>query len=55
MAVAQANAGVSSNDIADDAVIDPLSGNAVLNAIPVTIEPAPLHEEEQLTGEPASV
>jgi anaerobic selenocysteine-containing dehydrogenase len=36
--VARANAGVSSNDLADEQVIDPLSGNAVLNAIPVTVE-----------------
>jgi len=38
--VARANAGVSMNDLTDEQVIDPLSGNAVLNAIPVTIEPA---------------
>jgi anaerobic selenocysteine-containing dehydrogenase len=40
MAVAEANAGVSMNDLTDEQVLDPLSGNAVLNAIPVTIEPA---------------
>lgn len=38
LGVARANAGVSSNDLADEDIIDPLSGNAVLNAIPVTIE-----------------
>jgi anaerobic selenocysteine-containing dehydrogenase len=36
--VARANAGVSSNDLADETIIDPLSGNAVLNAIPVTVQ-----------------
>ena len=36
--VARANAGVSSNDLADEAIIDPLSGNAVLNSIPVTVQ-----------------
>jgi anaerobic selenocysteine-containing dehydrogenase len=36
---ARANAGVSMNDLTDEQVLDPLSGNAVLNAIPVTIEP----------------
>ena len=40
MAVARANAGVSLNDLTDEQLLDPLSGNAVLNAIPVTIEPA---------------
>ncbi len=40
LAVAADNAGVSSNDLSDEEVVDPLSGNAVLNAIPVTVEPA---------------
>jgi anaerobic selenocysteine-containing dehydrogenase len=40
MQVARANAGVSANDLTDDQVIDPLSGNAVLNAVPVTVERA---------------
>lgn len=35
---AQSNAGVSINDITDDRVVDELSGNAVLNGIPVHIE-----------------
>src|SRR5258708_1313057 len=39
MSVARANAGVSLNDLTDEQLLDPLSGNAVLNAIPVTIEP----------------
>jgi anaerobic selenocysteine-containing dehydrogenase len=55
MSVAQANAGVSSNDLADEEAIDPLSGNAVLNAIPVTVEPAPIREDDQLEEAPASV
>ncbi|MGH2749204.1 MAG: molybdopterin oxidoreductase family protein [Actinomycetota bacterium] len=39
LSVAGANAGVSSNDLSDEEIVDPLSGNAVLNAIPVTVEP----------------
>ena len=38
--VASAHAGVNSNLLADELAMDPLSGNAVLNGIPVTIEPA---------------
>lgn len=40
MAVAQEHAGVNSNVLADETLFDPISGNAVLNGIPVTIEPA---------------
>jgi anaerobic selenocysteine-containing dehydrogenase len=40
MSIARANAGVSYNDLTDEQKVDPLSGNAVLNAIPVEIEPA---------------
>ncbi len=40
MDVAAAHAGVNSNILTDEAAIDPLSGNAVLNAIPVTVAPA---------------
>lgn len=40
MAVARANAGVSVNDITDASVVDPPSGNAVLNAVPVEVEPS---------------
>src|SRR5581483_893985 len=32
-------AGVNSNLLADDALLDPLSGNAVLNGIPVSVHP----------------
>jgi anaerobic selenocysteine-containing dehydrogenase len=38
--IASAHAGVNSNLLADELAMDPLSGNAVLNGIPVTIEPA---------------
>ena len=38
--VASAKAGVNSNVLTDDKIIDPLSGNAALNAIPVTVAPA---------------
>ena len=38
MAVAAEKAGVNSNILTDDQVLDPLSGNAVLSAIPVTVE-----------------
>lgn len=40
MSVAAANPGVSINDLTDESVIDPLSGNAVLNAVPVRLESA---------------
>jgi anaerobic selenocysteine-containing dehydrogenase len=33
-------AGVNSNVLADDELFDPVSGNAVLNGIPVTVGPA---------------
>ncbi len=37
MSVASGKAGVNSNILTDDSKMDPLSGNAVLNAIPVTL------------------
>ena len=40
MGVAAAHAGVNSNLLTDEDQIDPLSGNAVLNGIPVTVVPA---------------
>ena len=40
MAVAKRHAGVNSNLLTDEALYDPPSGNAVLNGIPVAIEPA---------------
>jgi anaerobic selenocysteine-containing dehydrogenase len=40
LSVASGDAGVSANDITDEQVVDPLSGNAVLNAVPVEVRPA---------------
>ena len=40
MAVAGEHAGVNSNVLTDPSMIDPLSGNAVLNGIPVEVLPA---------------
>jgi anaerobic selenocysteine-containing dehydrogenase len=40
LGVAARYAGVNSNLLADDHLIDELSGNAVLNGIPVTVAPA---------------
>ena len=40
LGVAAEKAGVNSNILTDDQVMDPLSGNAALNAIPVTLQPA---------------
>jgi anaerobic selenocysteine-containing dehydrogenase len=39
MTVAAAHAGSNSNTLADETLIDPLSGNAVLNGIPVELAP----------------
>jgi anaerobic selenocysteine-containing dehydrogenase len=39
MDIARANAGVNSNLLADEELFDPLSGNAVLNGIPVEVAP----------------
>lgn len=39
LSVAAANAGVNSNVLADEELFDAISGNAVLNGIPVTLEP----------------
>jgi anaerobic selenocysteine-containing dehydrogenase len=40
LAVAAARPGVNSNVLTDELVIDPLSGNSVLNGIPVEVKPA---------------
>jgi len=40
LAVASKRPGVNSNVLTDDQVVDPLSGNGVLNGIPVTVGPA---------------
>jgi hypothetical protein len=37
MKVANLHAGVSINDLTDDAEIDELTGNAVLNGVPVKV------------------
>jgi anaerobic selenocysteine-containing dehydrogenase len=37
LSVAAAHPGVSSNDLTDEDSIDPLSGNSVMNGIPVTV------------------
>jgi len=38
MAVAESHAGVSMNDLTDEMQVDELTGNAVLNAVPVTVK-----------------
>jgi hypothetical protein len=40
MPVARAHAGVNSNVLAADDALEPLSGNAILNGIPVEVAPA---------------
>src|SRR5438094_426518 len=40
MAVAAAHAGVNCNLLADEQSLDPLSGNAILNGTPISVEPA---------------
>jgi len=40
MKIATSHAGVNSNRLTDELALDPLSGNAILCGIPVTIEPA---------------
>jgi anaerobic selenocysteine-containing dehydrogenase len=40
MGVARAHAGVSVNDLTDDARVDRLTGNAAMNGVPVTVERA---------------
>jgi len=37
MAVAQANAGVSFNDLVDESIVESLTGVSVINAIPVNV------------------
>jgi anaerobic selenocysteine-containing dehydrogenase len=37
--VAAEHAGVSANTLTDDSKVDPLSGNAVFNGVPVTLSP----------------
>ena len=40
LGVASTHAGVNCNRLVDELVLEPLSGNAVLNGVPVTVEPA---------------
>ena len=40
MAIAEAHAGVSPNDLTDELLLDPVSGNAALNGVPVTVAAA---------------
>lgn len=40
LSVAREHSGVNSNRLADETLIDPLSGNAVLNGIPIEVAPA---------------
>ena len=40
LAVAPAHAGVNTNLLADETLFDPISGNAVLNGIPVDVRRA---------------
>lgn len=46
--VAARQPGVNSNALADPVELDPLSGTAVLNGIPVEITPAPLRKETHM-------
>ena len=39
MQIAARHAGVSCNDLTDELYIDELSGNAAVNAVPVTVKP----------------
>ncbi len=41
LGVAGEHAGVNSNALADEGLVDALSGNAVLNGIPVAVAPVP--------------
>ena len=40
LSVASKHAGASVNDLTDDTVLDRLTGNAVLNGVPVKVSPA---------------
>src|SRR5262249_7977004 len=50
--VASTHAGVNSNLLADELAMDPLSGNAVLNGIPGTVESAGWGATRQGQGDP---
>jgi hypothetical protein len=38
ISIAQASPGISMNDLTDEQLVDQLSGNAVLNGVPVTLQ-----------------
>jgi anaerobic selenocysteine-containing dehydrogenase len=44
MAVAEAHPGANANALSDETALDVLSGNAVLNGIPVEVSPSPVAE-----------
>jgi anaerobic selenocysteine-containing dehydrogenase len=48
LSVANEHAGVSVNDLTDETVIDTLCGNAALNGVPVTVQPAQRSAEAAL-------
>lgn len=50
MSTAQAHAGVNSNILTDEAAIEPLTGTAVLNGIPVTVAPVSATAPEPLAA-----
>lgn len=49
--IAQANAGVSVNDLTDETLIDQLSGNAAVNGVPVTLEAVSLETNHSETAQ----
>jgi anaerobic selenocysteine-containing dehydrogenase len=55
MSVASAHAGVNSNVLADESLVEPLSGNAVLNGIPVEVSAAGANGSDGLEHRPAAV
>jgi anaerobic selenocysteine-containing dehydrogenase len=48
LSVASEHAGVNSNLLADETLVEPLSGNAILNGIPVEVVPAPVPAVAQI-------
>jgi anaerobic selenocysteine-containing dehydrogenase len=50
MSVAEEHAGANSNALADETLVDALSGNAVLNGIPVRVAPAPSRASTELAA-----
>ncbi len=47
---ASANPGVNVNQLLDGSLLDPLSGNAVLNGVPVEVAPEHAEELESVTA-----